>query len=126
MEKELENKIDLVEQESTETVVAVEEKSPVKTKKTEKVESVETPVKSNRRVMTGKVKSNKMDKTIVVSIERQVIHPLYKKYYKRTKRVMAHDENNSCNIGDTVKVRESRPMSARKRWELVDIIDRAK
>jgi small subunit ribosomal protein S17 len=83
-------------------------------------------VKSNRRILTGKVKSNKMDKTIVVTVVRQVQHPLYKKYYKRTKRFMAHDPQNDCNIGDTVKIRESRPLSARKRWELIEIIDRAK
>ena len=82
--------------------------------------------KSNKRIMTGKVKSNKADKTIVVSIVRQVKHPLYKKYYKRTKRIMAHDESNECRIGDLVKVRECRPMSARKRWELIEIVDRAK
>jgi small subunit ribosomal protein S17 len=86
----------------------------------------EPQVKSNRRILTGKVKSNKMDKTIVVSVVRQVQHPLYKKYYKRTKRFMAHDPQNDCNIGDTVKIRESRPLSARKRWELIEIIDRAK
>lgn len=82
--------------------------------------------KSNRRILTGKVKSNKADKTIIVSIERQVKHPLYKKYFKRTKRIMAHDEGNECNIGDTVKVRECRPLSARKRWEMIQIVDRAK
>lgn len=83
-------------------------------------------VKSNRRILTGKVTSNKMDKTIVVTIERQVIHPLYKKYFKRSKKVMADDPNNDCNIGDTVKVRESRPLSAKKRWSLAEIIQRAK
>jgi small subunit ribosomal protein S17 len=76
-------------------------------------------------VRTGKVVSNKAEKTIVVSIERQVAHPLYKKYFKLTTKVMAHDENNECNIGDVVKVIESRPLSARKRWALVEIIERA-
>ena len=79
-----------------------------------------------KRILQGKVHSNKPDKTIIVSIERQVKHPLYKKYYKRTKRVMAHDEQNECNIGDIVRVRESRPLSARKRWELIQIVERAK
>lgn len=83
-------------------------------------------VKSKKRVLQGKVASNKADKTIIVSIERQVAHPLYKKYYKRTKRVMAHDQNNECKIGDTVKVRECRPLSAKKRWELFEIVVRAK
>lgn len=79
-----------------------------------------------KKVRVGKVVSNKADKTIVVSIERQVAHPIYKRYYKQTKKVMAHDENNECNIGDTVRVVESRPLSARKRWALVEIIERAK
>ncbi len=78
-----------------------------------------------KKVRTGKVVSNKADKTIVVSIERQVIHPLYKKYFKQTKKIMAHDEQNQCQIGDTVKVIECRPLSARKRWTLVEIIERA-
>ncbi|MBN9398651.1 MAG: 30S ribosomal protein S17 ['Candidatus Kapabacteria' thiocyanatum] len=78
-----------------------------------------------KKARTGKVVSNKADKTIVVSIERQVIHPLYKKYFKQTKKIMAHDEQNQCQIGDTVKVIECRPLSARKRWTLVEIIERA-
>jgi small subunit ribosomal protein S17 len=80
---------------------------------------------SRRKVRTGRVVSNKAEKTIVVAIERQVAHPLYKKYFKRTTKVMAHDEKNECNIGDVVKVIESRPLSARKRWSLVEIIERA-
>ena len=88
--------------------------------------NVETTLKSNKRILSGKVISNKPDKTIIVSVVRQVQHPLYKKYYKRTKRFMAHDPNNECNIGDTVRIRESRPLSARKRWELIEIVDRAK
>jgi small subunit ribosomal protein S17 len=83
-------------------------------------------VRSNKRILQGKVVSNKADKTISVAIVSQVAHPLYKKYFKRTKKVMAHDEQNSCNIGDTVKVRESRPLSRQKRWELIDIVERAK
>lgn len=78
-----------------------------------------------RKTRTGKVVSNKADKTIVVAIERQVAHPLYRKYFKQTTKVMAHDEKNECNIGDVVKVIESRPLSARKRWALVEIIERA-
>ena len=80
---------------------------------------------SRRKVRTGKVVSNKAEKTIGVSIERQIAHPLYKKYFKRSTKVMAHDEKNECNIGDVVKVIESRPLSARKRWALVEIIERA-
>ncbi len=80
---------------------------------------------TRRKTRTGKVVSNKADKTIVVAIERQVAHPLYRKYFKQTTKVMAHDEKNECNIGDVVKVVESRPLSARKRWALVEIIERA-
>jgi small subunit ribosomal protein S17 len=87
-------------------------------------ENINEP-KSRKKVRTGKVISNKADKTIVVSIERQVAHPIYKRYFKQTKKIMAHDEMNECNIGDTVRVVESRPLSARKRWRLVEIIQRA-
>ena len=79
-----------------------------------------------RKTRTGKVVSDKMDKTIVVSIEERVKHPLYKKFVKRTYKLKAHDANNDCNIGDTVKVMETRPLSKEKRWRLVEIIERAK
>ena len=79
-----------------------------------------------RKVRTGKVTSNKMDKTIVVAIEEHVKHPRYKKIVKRTYKLKAHDEKNECNIGDTVKVMETRPLSKDKRWRLVEIIERAK
>ncbi len=79
-----------------------------------------------RKVRTGKVLSNKMDKTIVVAVMDNVRHPLYKKIVKRTYKLKAHDENNECNIGDTVKVMETRPLSKDKRWRLVEIIEKAK
>ncbi len=79
-----------------------------------------------RKTRTGKVTSNKMDKTIVVAIEDHVKHPLYKKIVKRTYKLKAHDEKNECNIGDTVKVMETRPLSKDKRWRLVEIVERAK
>ena len=79
-----------------------------------------------RKVRTGKVTSNKMDKTIVVAIEEHVKHPLYKKVVKRTYKLKAHDENNECNIGDIVKVIETRPLSKDKRWRLVEIVEKAK
>ena len=79
-----------------------------------------------RKTRTGKVISNKMDKTIVVAIEEHVKHPLYKKIVKRTYKLKAHDENNECNIGDIVKVMETRPLSKDKRWRLVEIVERAK
>ena len=79
-----------------------------------------------RKTRVGKVVSNKMDKTIVVAIEGRVKHPLYKKIVDRTYKLKAHDENNDCNIGDRVKVMETRPLSKDKRWRLVEIIERAK
>ena len=79
-----------------------------------------------RKTRTGKVVSDKMDKTIVVAVEAHVKHPLYKKIVKRTYKLKAHDENNECKIGDTVKVMETRPLSKDKRWRLVEIIEKAK
>ncbi|RPI02122.1 MAG: 30S ribosomal protein S17, partial [Ignavibacteriae bacterium] len=81
---------------------------------------------ARRKVRIGKVVSNKMVKSIVVAVERQVIHSLYKKYFRRTTSLMAHDEKQEAGIGDTVKIMETRPMSARKRWRLVEIIEKAK
>ena len=79
-----------------------------------------------RKTRIGKVISNKMDKTIVVAIEDHVRHPLYGKIVKRTYKLKAHDENNTCGIGDTVRVMETRPLSKDKRWRLVEIIEKAK
>ena len=79
-----------------------------------------------RKTRVGKVVSDKMDKTIVVAIEDNVKHPLYKKIVKRTYKLKAHDENNECNIGDRVKVMETRPLSKDNRWRLVEIIEKAK
>ena len=79
-----------------------------------------------RKTRTGKVVSDKMDKTIVVAVEDHVKHPLYKKIVKRTYKLKAHDENNECKVGDTVKVMETRPLSRDKRWRLVEIMEKAK
>ncbi|HEY9575580.1 MAG TPA: 30S ribosomal protein S17 [Lachnospiraceae bacterium] len=79
-----------------------------------------------RKTRQGKVVSNKMDKTIVVAIEDHVKHPLYKKIVKKTYKLKAHDENNVCNIGDTVKVMETRPLSKDKRWRLVEVVEKVK
>ena len=79
-----------------------------------------------RKVRTGKVTSDKMDKTIVVAIEERVNHPLYNKVVKRTYKLKAHDEKNECKVGDTVRVMETRPLSKDKRWRLVEIIEKAK
>ncbi len=82
--------------------------------------------KSTRKVMTGKVISDKMDKTIVVEVESRMPHPLYKKIVKKTKKYKAHDEENSCGVGDVVKIMETRPISRTKRWRLVEILEKAK
>ena len=79
-----------------------------------------------RKTRVGKVVSDKMDKTIVVAIEDHIKHPLYGKIVKKTVKLKAHDENNDCNIGDTVRIMETRPLSKNKRWRLVEIIERAK
>ncbi|CCJ33302.1 MULTISPECIES: 30S ribosomal protein S17 [Caloramator] len=79
-----------------------------------------------RKVRIGKVVSDKMDKTIVVAVEKLVRHPLYGKTVKRTTKFKAHDENNEAKIGDIVKIMETRPLSKEKRWRLVEIIERAK
>ena len=79
-----------------------------------------------RKTRVGKVVSDKMDKTIVVAVVDNVKHPLYKKIVKRTYKLKAHDENNECNTGDTVKVMETRPLSKDKRWRLVEIVEKAK
>ena len=79
-----------------------------------------------RKTRVGKVVSNKMDKTIVVAIEDHVKHPLYKKIVKKTYKLKAHYENNECNIGDKVKVMETRPLSKDKRWRLVEVMEKVK
>jgi len=86
--------------------------------------TVET--RNSRKVIIGKVLSNKMEKTIVVSVERKVMHPKYGKFIKMTSKFKAHDEKNECAIGDVVKVMETRPLSKDKRWRLVEIIEKAK
>ena len=91
---------------------------------TEKANVVEE--RNLRKTRVGRVVSNKMDKTIVVAIEDRVKHPLYKKIVDRTYKLKAHDENNECNIGDRVKVMETRPLSKDKRWRLVEIVEKAK
>lgn len=79
-----------------------------------------------RKTRIGVVTKNKMDKSIIVSIERKVAHPLYKKYFKKTTKLMAHDDQNECRIGDVVKIMETRPLSKNKKWRLVEIVEKAK
>ena len=82
--------------------------------------------RNNRKVRTGRVVSDKMDKTAVIAVETFISHPLYGKKMKKTTKFKAHDENNECGIGDTVKIMETRPLSKDKRWRLVEILQKAK
>lgn len=79
-----------------------------------------------RKTRTGVVIKNGMDKSITIAIERKVAHPIYKKYFKKTTKLMAHDEKNECGIGDVVKIMETRPISKNKNWRLVEIVEKAK
>jgi small subunit ribosomal protein S17 len=88
--------------------------------------SAETPDRNSRKMRTGIVVSDKMQKTVVVAIERRVAHPVYGKMITRTKRLKAHDEENSAKTGDTVRIVETRPLSKDKRWRVVEIVDRAR
>ena len=83
-------------------------------------------VRGQRQVRIGRVISNSMDKTVVVSVVRQFAHPIYKKIIKRTRKYHAHDENNECNINDIVRIQETRPLSATKCWRVAEIIEKAK
>jgi small subunit ribosomal protein S17 len=82
--------------------------------------------RSTRRERVGVVVSSKMDKSITISVKQKIKHPIYGKFVNKTARFMAHDEENTCNVGDTVKISETRPLSKNKRWRLVEIIERAK
>ena len=85
-----------------------------------------TEARNERKTRIGLVTSNKMDKTIAVEIQRRLQHPIYGKYVKKSKKLIAHDETNECQIGDLVKIMETRPLSRRKRWRLVEVIEKAK
>ena len=79
-----------------------------------------------RKTRVGTVIKNKMDKSIIIAIERKVAHPIYKKYFKKTTKLMAHDEKNECGIGDVVKIMETRPLSKNKKWRFVEVVEKAK
>jgi small subunit ribosomal protein S17 len=85
-----------------------------------------TTERTKRKSRVGEVVSNKMDKTIVVKIERKMLHPVFKKFVKRTKKYVAHDQDNKCSIGDLVQIEETRPMSKTKRWKVVSIVTAGK
>jgi small subunit ribosomal protein S17 len=82
--------------------------------------------RGRRKERVGKVVSDKMEKTVVVSLTRQVPHPLYKKYFKKTTKFVAHNDNNDAKVGDTVRIMETRPLSRTKRWRVVEVLERAK
>lgn len=112
-------------------VEKIEEK--LEEKKEEKIEGAKTAEEKKktshsgmRKTRVGKVLSNKMDKTIIVSEEKRVMHPIYKKFFKKTTKFAAHDPKNTCDIGDTVKIMETRPLSKTKRWRLVEIVEKVK
>lgn len=87
---------------------------------------METQTRNRRKERIGLVVSDKMDKTITIAIERQVKHPIYGKFIKKTTKLMAHDEQNDAHSGDTVRIMETRPLSKNKRWRLVEVLERAK
>lgn len=86
----------------------------------------ENITRKERKQRTGRVVSNRMDKSITVAVDRQIKHPIYGKFITKTTKYMAHDENNDANIGDLVSIMETRPLSKRKRWRLIEVIERAK
>lgn len=87
---------------------------------------METIKRNLRKERVGRVVSNKMEKSVVITVERKVKHPMYGKFMKKTSKLMVHDENNECGVGDTIRVMETRPLSKNKRWRLVEIIEKAK
>lgn len=87
---------------------------------------METIKRNLRKERVGRVVSNKMEKSVVITVERKVKHPMYGKFMKKTSKLMVHDENNECGIGDTIRVMETRPLSKSKRWRLIEIIEKAK
>jgi small subunit ribosomal protein S17 len=89
------------------------------------VEQAQSASHGKRQEKVGVVTSNKMQKTVVITVERQINHPLYKRVVRRSKNFLAHDEKNECRVGDTVRIQETRPLSSRKRWRVVEIVARA-
>ena len=89
-------------------------------------ETTESTVNERRQTLQGLVVSDKMEKTVTVSVERTVMHPLYKRFVKKTKKFAAHDEENECRVGDRVVIVATRPLSKRKRWRVQEIVERAK
>ena len=112
------------EQDQTQATPTVER--PAAKERTTASEPAPGEARGRRKVRTGVVVSDKMDKTVLVRIDRKVRHPLYKKTVARSNKLAAHDENNDAHLGDTVRVMETRPLSKTKRWRIVEIVERAK
>ena len=124
-----ENNTPGLEKNSPEAEVKTEEAGNTVTTESENKtadESSEFGKRGRRKTRIGLVVSNKMEKSIIVAIERRLKHPIYKKYFKKTTKFMAHDQNNIANIGDLVKIMETRPLSAKKRWRLVEVVEKVK
>jgi small subunit ribosomal protein S17 len=120
-----------MQEEQNQQETSAEAPAEVETVSSPEAAAVETAAEEQkqgprRKMRTGVVVSDKMDKSILVVVNRRVRHPLYKKYFNKSKKLMAHDENNECGIGDTVRIVETRPMSARKRWRLEQVLEKAK
>ena len=115
--------VEATESEATESEATESEAAEAEPPVEAAVASVDTD-RNRRKVRGGLVVSNKMDKTVTVTVERQFPHPLYGKAVKRTTRYHAHDENNECQIGDTVRITETRPLSKTKRWRVIELISR--
>jgi len=111
-----------------EEIVSTNEESPVvdAPQAVTEAEAATTPARGRRKERVGKVVADKMQKTVIVTLTRQVPHPLYKKYFKKTTKFVAHDENNDAKVGDTVRIMETRPLSKTKRWRMVEVLERAK
>lgn len=116
--------VNSVSESSAENTQNIKEKAPASV--SESAEKKKTSHSGIRKTRIVKVLSNKMDKTIIVSEEKKIKHPIYKKFYKKTTKFAAHDPGNSCDIGDKVKIMETRPLSKTKRWRLVEIIEKVK
>ena len=119
--------IENVIEKAEEIIEKIEEKIEEKTEGAKTAEEKKKTSHSGmRKTRVGKVLSNKMDKTIIVIEEKRVMHPIYKKFFKKSTKFAAHDPKNTCDIGDTVKIMETRPLSKTKRWRLVEIVEKVK
>jgi len=116
----------MAENEIIESEAPVSEAAPSEAAPSEAAGNAALAVRGRRKERVGKVVSDKMQKTVIVSLTRQVPHPLYKKYFKKTTKFVAHDEKGDAKTGDTVRIMETRPLSKTKRWRVIEVLERAK